>query len=196
MEDATLGKVTNDHLHIHEQVSRDKAELEQIGDALILLGNNMKKHHPDIRIGEAKVTLKSDQNEEIIVLLSQLDIVSIIQKVEKLNEATDQEKRLTAQLREAGRDYIVDGLENRRPPAPDILSEYRKAIRGVSSDLPISRAPPSLRVVDEAQAPDVQFCNFPPDTLSHAHRVPGQPGPAGIDERQKLSVIHQAGSPN
>ena len=123
IEDASLGKLTRDHLRAHEQVSKYAAELEQIGDDLILLGNNLKKRPQDIRIGEAKITLKSDRNQDRIVLLSQLNIPGILHKVVELNQTTEQEKRLAGQIKEAGMGYIVDGLENRKPPTPDITRE-------------------------------------------------------------------------
>ena len=54
IEDAELGKLTRDHLYAHEQVARQKAELEQIGESLILLGSNLRKHPQDIRIGKPR----------------------------------------------------------------------------------------------------------------------------------------------
>lgn len=118
IEDASLGKLTKDHLRAHQQVSEYGAELEQIGEDLILLGNNLKKRPQDIRIGEAKITLKIDRNQDRIVLLSQLNILEILRKVVELNQASEQKERLAGQITETGMGYIVDGLENRTPPTP------------------------------------------------------------------------------
>ncbi len=41
MEDTELGRLTKDHLETHNQVARQKAELEQIGENLILLGETL-----------------------------------------------------------------------------------------------------------------------------------------------------------
>ena len=91
MEDAELGKLTRDHLYAHGQVARQKAELEQIGENLILLGSNLRKYPQNIRIGEAKITLKDDQNEDRTLLWSTLDIADIFHTVEDLKQATEQE---------------------------------------------------------------------------------------------------------
>ena len=114
IEDAELGKLTRDHLYAHEQVARQKAELEQIGESLILLGSNLRKNPQNIRIGEAKITLKN-RNEERTVLWSTLDIADIFHIVEDLKKATDREQKVAHQIREAGMGYIVDGLESKKP---------------------------------------------------------------------------------
>ena len=124
IEDATLGKLTKDHLRTHQLVARQKAELEQMGDDLILLGNNLKNRPQDIRIGEAKITLKSEQHEERIVLPSQLDICHVLQRVQELNELLQREEQLETGLRNAGMSYIVDGLKTRKQPTRDILENY------------------------------------------------------------------------
>ena len=85
IEEAELGKLTKDHLYTHDQVSRQKAELEKIGEDFVLLGNNLKKHPQNIRIGEAKITLKADRNEDRIVLWSTLDIISMFHIVVRLS---------------------------------------------------------------------------------------------------------------
>ena len=125
IEDATLGKLTKDHLQTHQQVARQKAELEQMGDYLILLGNNLKNRPQDIRIGEDKITLKSERNEERIVLPSQLDICQVLRRVQELNELLQMEERLETGLKNAGMGYIVDGLKSRKQPTRDILQNYR-----------------------------------------------------------------------
>ena len=125
IEDAELGKLTRDHLYAHDQVARQKAELEQIGEDLILLGENLKKHPQNIRIGEAKITLKGDRDEDRTVLWSTLDITDIFHTVEELRQATEREQQVADQMREAGMGYIVDGLEIRKPAPPDILRRSR-----------------------------------------------------------------------
>ena len=138
MEDAELGRLTKDHLHSHAQVSKYKAELEQVGDDLILLGNNLKKNSQNIRVGEAKVTLKSDRNEDRTVLWSRLDIADVFQTVEKLKQANEVEQQLARQINEAGMGYIVDGLESRKAPIPDMLT-----VPTTSSSSPSSPRGPS-----------------------------------------------------
>ena len=44
MEEAELGRLTKDHLETHDQVARQKAELEQIGENLVLLGETLKNN--------------------------------------------------------------------------------------------------------------------------------------------------------
>ena len=88
---------------------------------MILLGNNLKKHPQNICVGEAKVTLKTDRDEDRTVLWCRLDIPSIFQTLEALKQATELEQQLVNQIREAGMGYIVDGLESRKPPTPDML---------------------------------------------------------------------------
>ena len=121
IEDAELGKLTKDHLETHQQVARQKAELEQIGEDLILLGENLRKRPENIRFWEAKLTLKDGRNEDKIVLLDTFNIDRIFNTVNELTQATEREKGLARQIREAGMGYIVDGLESRKPPTPNIL---------------------------------------------------------------------------
>ena len=83
---------------------------------MTLLGNNLKKHPQNICVGEAKVTLKADRNEDRTVLWCRLDILGIFQTLEELKQATELEQQLADQIREAGMGYIVDGLESRKPP--------------------------------------------------------------------------------
>ena len=115
IEDAELGKLTRDHLYAHDQVARQKAELEQIGENLVLLGSNLRKQPQNIRIGEAKITLKGNGNEDRTALRSTLDIADIFHIVENLKQATEREQQIAHQIREAGMGYIVDGLESRKP---------------------------------------------------------------------------------
>ena len=117
MEDAELGKLTRDNLYAHDQVARQKAELKQIGESLILLGSNLRKYPQNIRIGEDKITLKDDQNQDRILLWSTLDIDNIFHIVEDLKQATEREQQIAHQIREAGMGYIVDGLES-KPALP------------------------------------------------------------------------------
>ena len=124
IEDAELGKLTRDHLYAHEQVARQKAELEQIGESLILLGSNLRKNPQNIRIGEAKITLKN-RNEDRTVLWSTLDIADIFHIVEDLKQATDREQKVAHQIREAGMGYIVDGLESKKPAPLEIPRQSR-----------------------------------------------------------------------
>ena len=123
MEDAELGKLTRDHLYAHSQVTRQKAELEQIGENLILLGSNLRKYPQNIRIGEAKITLKDDQNQDRTLLWSTLDIADTFHIVEDLKQTTEREQQIAHQLREAGMGYIVDGLESKKPAPPDTLGQ-------------------------------------------------------------------------
>ena len=110
MEDAELGKLTRDHLYAHGQVARQKAELEQIGENLILLGSNLRKYPQNIRIREAKITLKDDRNEDRTHPLVHVGaIADIFHIVEDLKQATEQEQQAAHQLREAG-----DGIHRRR----------------------------------------------------------------------------------
>ena len=113
-----MGKLTRDHLYAHGQVARQKAELEQIGENLILLGSNLRKYLQNIRIGEAKITLKDNQNEDRTLLWSTLDITDIFHIVVDLKQATEREQQIAHQIREVGMGYIVDGLESKKPAPP------------------------------------------------------------------------------
>ena len=119
-EDTEFGKLVKDHLYTHEQVSEQRAELEKIGEELILLGNNLKEHPQNIHIGEAKITLQDNRHEDRIILLSTMNIAEILHTVEDLKQATEREQRLAGRIREAGMGHIVDGLENRRMKTRDI----------------------------------------------------------------------------
>ena len=66
--DTELGRLTKDHLQTHNQVARHRAELEQFGENLILLGNNLKAHPQDISVAEAKVMLKDDHAQDRTIL--------------------------------------------------------------------------------------------------------------------------------
>ena len=125
MEHEQLGKLVEDHRGTHERVAEQEAKLEQTGDNLILLGNNLKKNPLNIRIGQAKTTLKDDRNEDKNVLLSALNISDIFHAVEELRQETDRKQQLEQQLKENGMGYIVDGLDNRKPSYPDIIREHR-----------------------------------------------------------------------
>ena len=49
MDNADLGKLVDDHEKTHDQVSKLTAELERIGEGLILLGNNLNQRPETIR---------------------------------------------------------------------------------------------------------------------------------------------------
>ena len=122
-EDTEFGKLVKDHLYTHEQVSEQRAELEQIGENLVLLGNNLKEHPQNIHIGEAKITLQDDRHGDRIIRLSTMNIADILHTVEELKQATEREQQLAGRIREAGMGHIVDGLENRRLQTRDIPGE-------------------------------------------------------------------------
>lgn len=125
MENAELGKLIQDHRATHKQAARKKAELEQIGEELILLGNNLKNQPQNIRSGEAKITVKDSGGDEKTILLSTLDTDRICNAVDELIQFAAQEQQIARQLRDAKMGYIVDGLENRRSQTPDILQHPR-----------------------------------------------------------------------
>ena len=115
MDNADLGKLINDHLNAHEQVVNLRAELEQTGEHLILLGDNLKKHPENIRSGEAKIILKDKQYDDRTILWRRLNIADIFQTLEQYKESAALEKQLARMLSEAGKGYIVEGLANRKP---------------------------------------------------------------------------------
>jgi hypothetical protein len=119
--DTELGRLTKDHLQTHNQVAKHRAELEQFGDNLILLGNNLKAHPQDISVAEAKVMLKDDHTQDRTILWTALDIPTILHELEELHLATQREQDLAHRIREAGMGHIVEGISNRRAPTPDTL---------------------------------------------------------------------------
>jgi hypothetical protein len=118
MDDAELGRSIRDHLCAHNQVARYRAELEQAGEAMALLGDNLKKDPPNIRVWEAKITLKDDHGEDRTVPRSTLNMARIFDMVENLKQAAETERQLAHRIRENGMGHVVDGLRNRRPPEP------------------------------------------------------------------------------
>ena len=121
MEDAELGRLARDHLCAHEQVARQKAELERVGEDLMLLGDNLKRRPQSIRVEEAKVTLKDDRGEDRTVPWSALNVADIFRTVNGLRGAMERERQLAGRMRGAGMGYMVDGPESRSPPGPDML---------------------------------------------------------------------------
>ena len=121
IEDEELGRLTNEHLHSHDEASRLKAELEQVGESLILLGNNIKKNPQQIRPEEARVILKDQRNEDRPILWPTLSISKTLQMLDQFKKATEHEREITDQSRDLGMRHIVDGLENRKGPSPNIL---------------------------------------------------------------------------
>ena len=89
--DAELGKLTKDHLEAHEQVANRRAELEQIGENLVLLGETLKNRPQTISFEEAKLTLKDSHFQEKTVLLRTLDLRNVIETVEDLSQAVERE---------------------------------------------------------------------------------------------------------
>ena len=122
MGNAHLGALVNDHEITHEQVAQLKAELEQISEALILFGSNLKERPETMRVEQAKIVLK-DQRHDRTVLRSHLDLASILQTVEEFRQAAQRERELVSELEAHDKRYIVDGLKNRRAPTPDILNQ-------------------------------------------------------------------------
>ena len=125
MEHEQLGKLVEDHQDTHERVAEQEAKLEEVGDNLILLGNNLKKDPLNISIGQAKITLKGDRYEDKNVLRSALNMSNIFQAVEELRQDKDQKQQLEGQLRENGMGYIVDGLNSMIHPTRDIIRGNR-----------------------------------------------------------------------
>lgn len=123
MDNADLGKLINDHLDAHERVVNLKAELEQIGEDLILLGNNLKQQPENIRTGEAKIILKDKKYEDRTVLWQKLNIVDILHTLEAYKTDAVREKQLENNLSDAGKEYIVAGLANRKPPIRDLREQ-------------------------------------------------------------------------
>jgi hypothetical protein len=118
MDDAELGRSIRDHLCAHNQVARYRAELEQAGEAMALLGDNLKRDPLNIRVREAKIILKDDHCEDRTVPRSMLNIARIFDMVENLKQAAETERQLAHRIRENGMGHVVDGLRNRRPPEP------------------------------------------------------------------------------
>ena len=120
IEDAALGRLTKEHLKTHNQVTRQKAELEQIGENLILLGTSLKTHPQDIDIADAKIMLRHDHAQERTILRTGLDMSAIIQTLQEFQQATQQGQQLVHRLEDAGMKHIVQGLSNRQPKPTDI----------------------------------------------------------------------------
>ena len=125
MDNADLGELINSHLNAREQVVRLKAELEQIGEDLILLGNNLKGHLENIRSGEAQIVLKDTGYADRTVLWRRMDIADIVRTLEDYQEAAVLEKQLASRLIEAGKGYIVEGIANTKPPTRDLREPTR-----------------------------------------------------------------------
>ena len=121
IEDEELGRLTNEHLHSHNEASRLKAELEQVGEILILLGNNLKKNPQQIRPEEARVILKDQRNEDRVIRWSTLSVSEALQMLDQFKRATEYEKEIADRLRNLDMGHMVDGLENRKSPSPNIL---------------------------------------------------------------------------
>ena len=121
IRDTELGRLTKAHLQTHNQVARQKAELEQFGENLILLGSSLKAHPQDIHVAEAKVMLKDDHDQDRTILWTSLDIPTVIHALEELNLATQREQNLAHRIREAGMGHIIEGLSNRTTPTTGIM---------------------------------------------------------------------------
>ena len=119
--DTELGRLTKDHLQTHNQVARHRAELEQFGENLILLGSSLKAHPQDISVAEAKVMLKDEHAQDRTILWAGLDIPTILHTLEELHLTTQREQDLAHRIREAGMGHIVEGISNRRAPTADTL---------------------------------------------------------------------------
>lgn len=125
MDNADLGELINDHLSAHEQVVHLRAEIKQSGEHLILLGNNLKQRPENIRPREAEIILKDTGYADRIVLWRQLNIADIFQTLEQYQEAAALEKQLASRLIEAGMEYIVEALANRKAPTRDLREQTR-----------------------------------------------------------------------
>ena len=125
MDNVDLGELVDDHEKTHDQVSKLTAELERIGEGLILLGNNLKQRPETIRAREAKIILKDEQHNDRTVLWSELDIADVLRALEEFQRASVREQQLARQLSEVGKHYIVEGLNNRRPSMPDLFERGR-----------------------------------------------------------------------
>ena len=121
MENAELGRLVQDHRDMHQLAARRRAELEQVGEYLILLGNNLKNHPQSVRPGEAKITVTDANGDDRTILLSELDAGRIRDTVDELIQSAEQERGFAHRLRETNMGYIVDGLENRNAPTNGIL---------------------------------------------------------------------------
>ena len=120
MDNTDLGRLIHDHLNAHEQAVSLKAELEQMGEDLILLGDNLKQQPENIRSSEAKIILKDKHYDDRTILWQRLNMNAIFQTLEEFKQAARLEQQLASQLSSAGMEYIVKGLAKRKPPMRDL----------------------------------------------------------------------------
>ena len=121
MQNSKLGETIREHERVHDLAVRYRAELEQMGDFLITIGGHLKKDPDSLGLGEAKVIVRNEHDEETAILWSQIDISRILEKMYELRKASTREKELARELIENGLEYVVEGLKNRKGPTPDIL---------------------------------------------------------------------------
>ena len=109
----------------HNLLAELKAKLERIGEDLTLFANNLNQRPDAIRIEESKIVLKDQQYKDRIVLWSDLDMANVLRILDELQQTTLRKKQLERKLTEAGKRYIVDGLQNRKPPPRDLFAQDR-----------------------------------------------------------------------
>ena len=125
MDNEDLGELINNFLNAHEQVANLKAELEQIGEDLILLGVNLKQHPENVRFEEAKIILKDKWNDDRTVLERRVSISEIFQTLEDCQEAAVLTEQLARQLSKAGKGRVVEALANMKASLRDLREQTR-----------------------------------------------------------------------
>ena len=119
MDDAELGRSIRDHLCAHNQVARYRGRTRAGRRGTWPCSATTSKKIPmNIRVWEAKITLKDDHGEDRTVPRSTLNMARIFDMVENLKQAAETERQLAHRIRENGMGHVVDGLRNRRPPEP------------------------------------------------------------------------------
>ena len=113
MEDAKLGALVRSHHEAHDQVVELRAELEKIGEELILLGTNLTKDPGRIQIGEADIKLTDESENGRVLIRSSLETAGICQKLAEFQRASAHQQQTAQDLRNAGMGHIVYGLDNR-----------------------------------------------------------------------------------
>ena len=125
MDNAELGNSVDDHEKAHNLLAELKAKLERICEDLTLFANNLNQRPGDIRIGESKIVLKDQQHHERTLLCSELDMVNVVRVLDEYQQTAHRKKQLERKLVEVGKRYIVDGLQNRKPPPRDLFAQDR-----------------------------------------------------------------------
>ena len=125
MNNAELGNLVDDHEKTHNLLTELKAKLERVGEDLTLFANNLTQRPDAIRIEESKIVLKDQPHDDRTLLRSDLDLPKILQILREYQQTTLRKKQLENKLTEAGKRYIVDGLQNRKPPTRDLFAQDR-----------------------------------------------------------------------